>query len=145
MTHANDVASIFRALGIEAETQSRAPGALDVRTPIDGRVLARVGATSPAELGAALERAHQRFLQWREVPAPRRGELVRAFGAAVRRHKAELGRLITLETGKILQEGLGEVKEVIDICEFAVGLSRQLYGLTIASERPEHKLLETWQ
>ena len=76
--------------------------------------------------------------------AMERGELVRVFGDTVRRHKPELGRLITLETGKILQEGLGEVQEVIDICEFAVGLSRQLYGLTIASERAEHKLLETW-
>ncbi len=78
------------------------------------------------------------------MPAPKRGELVRAFGEAVRRHKEPLGRLITLETGKIVQEGLGEVQEVVDICEFAVGLSRQLYGLTIASERPDHKLLETW-
>ncbi|VTU34586.1 L-piperidine-6-carboxylate dehydrogenase [Variovorax sp. PBL-E5] len=145
MTHADDVSSIFQALGIGADTQSRAPGVLEVRTPIDGSVLARIEATSPAALDAALDRAHQRFLAWREVPAPKRGELVRAFGAAVRRRRAELGRLITLETGKILQEGLGEVQEVIDICEFAVGLSRQLYGLTIASERPEHKLLETWQ
>ena len=145
MSHANDILSIFHALGIQAETQSEAPRALEVRTPIDGSVLARVAMTSPAELGAALDRAHQRFLGWRDVPAPKRGELVRAFGDTVRRHKSELGRLITLETGKILQEGLGEVQEVIDICEFAVGLSRQLYGLTIASERPDHKLLETWQ
>ena len=100
-------------------------------------------ATPPA-VDAALERAHRQFLAWRDVPAPRRGELVRAFGEMVRAHKADLGRLISLETGKILQEGLGEVQEVIDICEFAVGLSRQLYGLTIASERPDHKLLETW-
>ena len=100
-------------------------------------------ATPPA-VDAALERAQRQFLAWRDVPAPRRGELVRAFGETVRAHKADLGRLITLETGKILQEGLGEVQEVIDICEFAVGLSRQLYGLTIASERPDHKLLETW-
>jgi aldehyde dehydrogenase (NAD+) len=145
MSHANDVSSIFDALGIAAETQSQALRPLEVCTPIDGSVLARVAMTSPAELGAALDRAHQRFLGWRDVPAPKRGELVRVFGDSVRRHKSELGRLITLETGKILQEGLGEVQEVIDICEFAVGLSRQLYGLTIASERPDHKLLETWQ
>ena len=83
-------------------------------------------------------------MSWRDSPAPKRGDLVRAFGEAVRRHKQPLGRLISLETGKIVQEGLGEVQEVVDICEFAVGLSRQLYGLSIASERAEHKLLETW-
>ena len=100
--------------------------------------------STPAEVDAALDRAQQQFLAWRDVPAPRRGELVRVFGERVRAHKNDLGRLISLETGKILQEGLGEVQEVIDICDFAVGLSRQLYGLTIASERPDHKLLETW-
>jgi aldehyde dehydrogenase (NAD+) len=144
MSHANDVASLFQALGLGAALQDDGAAALEVRTPIDGSVLARLAVTTPAQLGAALDRAHRRFLDWRAIPAPRRGELVRAFGDTVRRHKDALGRLITLETGKILQEGLGEVQEVIDICEFAVGLSRQLYGLTIASERPDHKLLETW-
>ncbi|WP_332776708.1 L-piperidine-6-carboxylate dehydrogenase [Polaromonas sp.] len=144
MSHANDVSSILQALGINADTDSKVPAAIDVHTPIDGSRIARIAVTSPSGLDAALDRAHRRFLSWRDVPAPKRGELVRAFGETVRRHKPELGRLITLETGKILQEGLGEVQEVIDICEFAVGLSRQLYGLTIASERPEHKLLETW-
>lgn len=145
MNYLDDVSSLFQALGIQADTQNPAVGALEVRTPIDGSVLARLVTTSPADLATTLDRAHQRFLAWRDVPAPKRGELVRAFGDTVRRHKSELGRLITLETGKILQEGLGEVQEVIDICEFAVGLSRQLYGLTIASERPDHKLLEIWQ
>ncbi|MGH8803731.1 MAG: L-piperidine-6-carboxylate dehydrogenase [Polaromonas sp.] len=147
MSHANDVSSILKTLGLNtdlAELDSQAPAAIDVHTPIDGSRLARIAQASPAEIDAALNRAHQRFLSWRDVPAPKRGELVRAFGDTVRRHKPELGRLISLETGKILQEGLGEVQEVIDICEFAVGLSRQLYGLTIASERPDHKLLETW-
>jgi aldehyde dehydrogenase (NAD+) len=88
--------------------------------------------------------AQQRFQSWRNVPAPRRGEVVRQFGDLVRLHKNTLGEIVSLETGKILQEGLGEVQEVVDICEFAVGLSRQLHGLTIASERVDHKLLETW-
>ena len=91
-----------------------------------------------------IKKANERFLFWRNIPAPKRGELIRKFGENVRKHKESLGKLITIETGKILQEGLGEVQEVIDVCEFAVGLSRQLYGLTIASERPDHKLLETW-
>ncbi len=144
MTYAQDTASLFKALGIEAELASSAGAALEVHTPIDGSRIARVAASTAAATAAALARAHRQFLVWRDVPAPRRGELVRSFGAQVRLHKNDLGRLISLETGKILQEGLGEVQEVIDICDFAVGLSRQLYGLTIASERPDHKLLETW-
>ena len=144
MTYAHDTASLFKTLGLAPALNSQGAGALEVRTPIDGSVLARVATTTADQLGAALDRSHAQFLAWRDVPAPKRGELVRAFGERVRAHKAELGRLISLETGKILQEGLGEVQEVIDICEFAVGLSRQLYGLTIASERPDHKLLETW-
>jgi aldehyde dehydrogenase (NAD+) len=144
MKYAQDTASLFQALGIEADLASTAAAGLEVHTPIDGSRLARVAASTPEATAAALSRAHRQFLSWRDVPAPRRGELVRAFGERVRFHKSDLGRLITLETGKILQEGLGEVQEVIDICEFAVGLSRQLYGLTIASERPDHKLLETW-
>ena len=91
-----------------------------------------------------VERAEQAFRAWRQVPAPRRGELVRLFGEELRRHKAELGELVSWEAGKITQEGLGEVQEMIDICDFAVGLSRQLYGLTIASERPGHHMRETW-
>jgi aldehyde dehydrogenase (NAD+) len=91
-----------------------------------------------------MEGAHAAFLEWRAVPAPKRGELVRLFGEELRAHKAALGELVTLETGKIISEGLGEVQEMIDICDFAVGLSRQLYGLTIASERPDHRMMETW-
>jgi aldehyde dehydrogenase (NAD+) len=142
MTYTSDVQAIFKALGLPHPGDS--PSGLEVCTPIDGSLLARVAVTSDAQASAAIVRAHTRYSSWRDVPAPKRGELVRAFGEAVRRHKEPLGRLITLETGKILQEGLGEVQEVVDICEFAVGLSRQLYGLTIASERPDHKLLETW-
>ena len=144
MTYANDTTAVFETLGLKPDLYSTASAALEVHTPIDGTLLGRVAIATPPAVDAALERAQQQFLAWRDVPAPRRGELVRAFGESVRAHKSDLGRLISLETGKILQEGLGEVQEVIDICEFAVGLSRQLYGLTIASERPDHKLLETW-
>ena len=91
-------------------------------------------------IGLAL-RAYER---WRDVPAPQRGDLVRRYAEVLRTHKAALGRLVTLEAGKIVSEGLGEVQEMIDICDFAVGLSRQLYGRTIASERPGHRLMEMW-
>jgi aldehyde dehydrogenase (NAD+) len=141
MSHSTDAQAIFETLGLPPPDSANG---MEVRTPIDGSTLARVAVSTEAQVGAAVARAQARYLSWREVPAPKRGELVRAFGEAVRRHKEPLGRLITLETGKIVQEGLGEVQEVVDICEFAVGLSRQLYGLSIASERPEHKLLETW-
>jgi len=117
---------------------------LDSFSPIDGRKIGSVATASPAEVGAAIGRAHDAFLAWRQVPAPRRGELVRLFGEVLREEKEALGRLVSRESGKILQEGLGEVQEMIDICDFAVGLSRQLYGLTIATERPGHRMMETW-
>ncbi|MES2069752.1 MAG: aldehyde dehydrogenase family protein [Pseudomonadota bacterium] len=113
-------------------------------SPISGQVLATLRADNAAQVTAKIDRAHAAFLQWRKVPAPRRGELVRLFGDELRIHKEALGKLVTLEAGKILQEGLGEVQEMIDICDFAVGLSRQLYGLTIASERPGHRMMEVW-
>jgi aldehyde dehydrogenase (NAD+) len=119
-------------------------GDLDARSPIDGRVMGRVRTASPAEVAAAVERAHAAFLAWRTVPPPRRGELVRLFGEELRANKEPLARMVSLEAGKILAEGLGEVQEMIDICDFAVGLSRQLYGLTIATERPGHRMMETW-
>ena len=139
-----DVAALFDALRIPVSLDHASDAAVVSRTPITGSVLARLAPTGADGIDAAIARAQAGFLAWRDVPAPKRGELVRAFGEMVRRHKPELGRLITMETGKIVQEGLGEVQEVIDVCEYAVGLSRQLYGLTIASERPDHKLLETW-
>ena len=117
---------------------------LVVRTPVTGEVVARLTAQSPDECAAAVERAQAAFLAWRLVPAPRRGEVVRAFGERLRAHKAELGEIVTIEAGKIRSEGLGEVQEIIDICDFAVGLSRQLHGLTIASERPGHRMMESW-
>jgi aldehyde dehydrogenase (NAD+) len=150
MTTASDISSIFQTLGVPLAPAGTSAGtsastqALQVHSPIDGSVLAHVACSTLAQTQTAIDHAHSRFLSWRNVPAPKRGELVRVFGEVVRQHKEPLGRLISLETGKILQEGLGEVQEVVDICEFAVGLSRQLYGLTIASERPDHKLLETW-
>ena len=119
-------------------------GDLVSRSPIDGREIGAVASASPADVVAAVERAHAAFLAWRTVPPPRRGELVRLFGEVLREEKDALGRLVSLECGKILQEGLGEVQEMIDICDFAVGLSRQLYGLTIATERPGHRMMETW-
>ncbi|MBX9787203.1 MAG: aldehyde dehydrogenase family protein [Alphaproteobacteria bacterium] len=119
-------------------------GSLRVISPIDGRELSRVQETSSQELAQIIEKADSAFKKWRLVPAPKRGELIRLFGEELRAHKEELGALVTLECGKILQEGLGEVQEMIDICDFAVGLSRQLYGLTIASERPGHRMMETW-
>jgi aldehyde dehydrogenase (NAD+) len=119
-------------------------GPLEVTTPISGQVIGRVKLVSPGEAGRAVQAAHAAFLQWREVPAPKRGELIRLLGETLRANKTALGELVTLETGKILSEGLGEVQEMIDICGFAAGLSRQLYGLTIASERESHRMMETW-
>ncbi|MFQ5617874.1 MAG: aldehyde dehydrogenase family protein [Rhodospirillales bacterium] len=133
---------LWGALGLDAG--ALADGDLDVHSPIDGAVIARVKTDSAAGLEAAIARADAAFVEWRRVPAPRRGELIRLFGDELRAHKEPLGGLVTLECGKILQEGLGEVQEMIDICDFAVGLSRQLHGLTIASERPGHRMMETW-
>ena len=121
-----------------------ASGDLVARSPVDGRELAQLPSSGPEEVRAAIGRAHEAYLAWRTVPPPRRGELVRLFGEVLRQEKEALGRLVSLEAGKILQEGLGEVQEMIDICDFAVGLSRQLYGLTIATERPGHRMMETW-
>lgn len=118
---------------------------LAVNTPIDGSILGRVNLNSIAEAQQAIAHAQTAFQHWRKVPAPRRGELVRLLGEVLREHKADLGELVSWEAGKIREEGLGEVQEMIDICDFAVGLSRQLYGLTIASERPGHHMRESWQ
>ena len=115
-----------------------------VRSPIDGSDIGSVQMADAGDYAAVSKQAHATFLRWRELPAPKRGEFVRRIGNAFRERKELLGRLVTLESGKILQEGLGEVQECIDIADFAVGLSRQLYGLTIASERPLHTMRETW-
>jgi aldehyde dehydrogenase (NAD+) len=136
MSPADETKAILEQLGVDG-----AAGDLVSCSPIDGEPIGRVAIGDPVAAGAA---AAEAFLQWRRVPAPRRGELVRLLGEELRAAKEPLARLVTLESGKIVQEGLGEVQEMIDICDFAVGLSRQLYGLTIASERPEHRMIEQW-
>jgi len=118
--------------------------AVESLSPADGRVLGAVRQATGADLERVLAAAEAAFAVWRMTPAPRRGEVVRQFGLKLRSHKRELGELVSLEMGKILQEGMGEVQEMIDICDFAVGLSRQLYGLTIASERPGHRMMEQY-
>ncbi|MDQ1847330.1 aldehyde dehydrogenase family protein [Gemmobacter fulvus] len=138
MTHAD----ILKAAGLTAAELTG--GTLAVRSPIDGALLADVHETPAADMPAIIAKSQAAFKAWRTVPAPRRGELVRLLGEELRAAKAELGALVTLEAGKITSEGLGEVQEMIDICDFAVGLSRQIYGLTIASERPGHRMMETW-
>jgi len=135
MTPADEAASILDLAGIGSG------GRLASFSPIDGSAIGRVTVGDP---GRAAERAARAFLEWRRVPAPRRGELVRVLGEYLREAKPVLAKLVTLESGKIIQESLGEVQEMIDICDFAVGLSRQLYGLTIASERPNHRMMEQW-
>lgn len=120
-------------------------GDLTVYTPVDGSEIGKVRQHKPKDADAAIRKAAATFVQWRDVPAPVRGELVRFLGEELRTHKKELGALVSLECGKILSEGLGEVQEMIDICDFAVGLSRQLYGLTISSERAGHHMREQWQ
>ncbi|MEZ5297245.1 MAG: aldehyde dehydrogenase family protein [Ilumatobacteraceae bacterium] len=112
------------------------------RTPITGGSLGAAG--SAGDIDTAVERAHEAFEIWRTTPGPVRGNVVRRLGELLREHKSQLGELVSIEAGKIRSEGLGEVQEMIDICDFAVGLSRQLHGLTIASERPGHRLMETW-
>jgi aldehyde dehydrogenase (NAD+) len=136
MSPAEDAQQVLERLGVDGSA-----GELVSCSPIDGQPIGRVAVGDPA---GACERASQAFLDWRRVPAPRRGELVRLLGEELRAAREPLARLVTLETGKIIQEGLGEVQEMIDICDFAVGLSRQLYGLTIASERPDHRMIEQW-
>jgi L-aminoadipate-semialdehyde dehydrogenase len=137
-----EAAELLRSMGIVAPTSGEL---IRVTSPIDESPMPSVRASSVADVGNAVDAAQAAFLAWRNVPAPVRGELVRLFGQQLRSHKNALGRLVTLEVGKSLSEGVGEVQEMIDICDFAVGLSRQLYGLTIASERPEHHMRETWQ
>ncbi|MCS7033723.1 MAG: aldehyde dehydrogenase family protein [Phycisphaerae bacterium] len=114
------------------------------RSPIDGATHARIASATAEDVADAVEAAQQAFLKWRLVPAPRRGELVRRYGEKLRARKADLAALVTLEAGKIVSEAAGEVQEMIDIADYAVGLSRQLYGLTIASERPGHRMMEQW-
>ncbi len=130
--------------GVFAGTWSGSGAVLEKRSPIDGALLGRVAQATPADYDRAVAAAQRAFVAWRELPAPKRGEVVRQLGNALRELKAPLGRLVSLEAGKILAEGEGEVQEMIDICDFATGLSRQLYGLTIATERAGHRMMEQW-
>ncbi len=133
---------LLHDLGLQTEIND--DEGLQVFTPIDGSLLATVPETDSRQMESIIDKAQQAFLQWRSVPAPRRGELIRLLGEELRAEKENLGKLVTLESGKILSEGLGEVQEMIDICDLAVGQSRQLFGLTIASERPAHRMTENW-
>jgi aldehyde dehydrogenase (NAD+) len=136
MRACDEAKSLLEQLGV------RSKGGLESRSPIDGSVIGNV--EEAGDVSSACEEAYKAFLSWRTIPAPRRGELIRLLGEELRAAKEPLARLVTLECGKIVQESLGEVQEMIDICDFAVGLSRQLYGLTIASERPNHRMIEQW-
>ncbi|PAT43591.1 aldehyde dehydrogenase family protein [Vandammella animalimorsus] len=134
--------SLLQQLGVDPALHTG--GNLAVHSPIDGSVIGQLHTQTAAQVQQTIDQAHAAYLAWRDVPAPQRGELVRLLGEELRAEKQALGQLVALEAGKILTEGLGEVQEMIDICDFAVGLSRQLYGLTIASERPGHRMMETW-
>ncbi len=137
-----EVNEILTTLGVQRDDWTT--GTLLTRTPITGEVLGRVRETTLNEASVQIDSAHEAFLKWRTVPAPKRGELVRLFGEELRSAQEALGYLVTVEAGKITSEGLGEVQEMIDICTYAAGLSRQLCGLTIASERAMHRMMETW-
>ena len=141
----------FKRLGLSTRnagcfdgTWSGSGAAMKCISPINGTTLAEVRTATPDEYERAAQRAHAAFAKWQRIPAPKRGELIRQIGNALRDAKTDLGMLVTLEAGKIIAEGQGEVQEMIDICDFAVGLSRQLYGLTIASERSDHRMMEQW-
>jgi aldehyde dehydrogenase (NAD+) len=137
-----ETANLLDKLGVsrEAWTGGDMPG----YSPISGEQIGALRTVSATDAANAIDAAHEAFKAWRLVPAPKRGELVRLLGEELRAAKDDLGRLVSIEAGKINSEGLGEVQEMIDICDFAVGLSRQLYGLTIATERPGHRMMETW-
>ena len=141
---ARQAADVLAALGVDASLID-APDGRAVRSPITGETIARIRWSSADDARHAIARAAAAFPKWRDTPAPRRGELVRLFGEELRRAKPLLAQLVTIETGKIASEGQGEVQEMIDICDFAVGLSRQLYGLTMPSERAGHRMMETWR
>ncbi|MCU1657074.1 MAG: aldehyde dehydrogenase family protein, partial [Pseudonocardiales bacterium] len=136
-----ETAAILSRLGV---TDLPGDGTLVARSPITGGELARLRPHSADDVASIVGNAHEAFRQWRAVPAPVRGQLVRELGELLREHKNDLGALVSIEAGKIRSEGLGEVQEMIDICDLAVGLSRQLFGLTIASERPGHRMMEQW-
>jgi aldehyde dehydrogenase (NAD+) len=144
---------LFKALGLKSRMDGASCGGdwfasssdwLEVHSPTTGDLLAKIQQAGEVDYAKLMERAGQAFRHWRAIPAPKRGEIVRNIGVALRARKGELGRLVSLEMGKILTEGLGEVQEMIDVCDFAVGLSRTLSGPTLQSERPMHRMMEQW-
>lgn len=149
----NKIKDLLNLLGVQDVNSGVSTGAhwlrgegalLESHSPVDGALIGTVRGASKAEYEAAITTAQQGFVEWRTWPAPKRGEVVRQLGEELRKHKANLGKLVSYEMGKSYQEGLGEVQEMIDICDFAVGLSRQLHGLTMHSERPDHRMYEQW-
>lgn len=142
MSLAPETRSLLEALGVDAARTTA--GTMPSFSPVTGEEIAALTPDTPATAAAAVARAKEAFKAWRLVPAPKRGELVRLLGEELRADKVALGKLVSIEAGKSPSEGQGEVQEMIDICDFAVGLSRQLYGLTIATERPGHRMMETW-
>ena len=149
-----DILPVLKALGIQeinaGHSTGKLWGKLDaanshvIYSPVDGKAIASITFASPSEYETTVLKAGEAFKLWRSWPAPKRGEVMRQFGALLRKHKHDLGKLLSYEMGKSLQEGYGEVQEMIDICDFAVGLSRQLHGLTMHSERPAHRMYEQW-
>src|ERR1043166_4589372 len=153
MTTSSFSLSFLQQLGINEQNEgtytgqrsiSSTAGGKDIHSPVDGKLIGKIKFTDRTAYEEVMGAASKAFLQWRNVPAPRRGEIVRQYGNLLREYKEPLGKLGSYEMGKMLQEGLGEVQEMIDICDFAVGLSRQLYGLTMHSERPKHRMYEQW-
>lgn len=145
--------TFLKQLGLKAKNAGTSTGLkstssskkyIDSYSPVDGKYIGSVSITTKKEYDAVVKKSHAAFLKWRQMPAPKRGEIVRQYGEELRKHKDALGKLVSYEMGKSLQEGWGEVQEMIDICDFAVGLSRQLYGLTMHSERPQHRMYEQW-
>ena len=146
------IEEMLRALKLEKENFGSSTGInffgdgelISSFSPVDGKLIGEVKTTTPDEYEQIIKKSQEANLLWRDVPAPKRGEIVRQLGDKLREFKEPLGKLVSYEMGKSLQEGMGEVQEMIDICEFAVGLSRQLYGLSMHSERPEHRMYEQW-
>ncbi len=147
-----NIEPVLTKLGLKKHNEGTSTGrhffgsgtALDSLSPVDGQLIGSVTTTTKDDYEVVIAAANAAFKSWRQMPAPKRGEIVRQFGDKLRNYKQELGMLVSYEMGKSLQEGLGEVQEMIDICDFAVGLSRQLYGLSMHSERPAHRMYEQW-
>jgi len=146
------IQEMLKTLGLEGENLGSSTGTkffgegelIESYSPVDGKLIGKVKQTTPEEYEKIIQKSEEAFKTWRNVPAPKRGEIVRQLGDKLREFKDPLGRLVSYEMGKSLQEGMGEVQEMIDICDFAVGLSRQLYGLTMHSERPQHRMYEQY-